>query len=91
MGSSAKPRPFPRLDCVISGKKDLRSCQECLKSVKAVREHLQGVKSRLWRVEMKLGIQVPPQELDLDEEEEESEGRQTPPCLSPEEEAQENT
>ncbi|KAJ6652442.1 hypothetical protein lerEdw1_011560 [Lerista edwardsae] len=70
-------------------RKDLRSCQDCLRTLKAMRERLQAAKSRLRKAEAKLGIPVPPQELDPEEEEEESDagGEQppTPPAEAPEE------
>lgn len=54
-----------------SGKRDLRNCKECLKSIQALRGQLRKVRSRLWRVEKQLGVQVPPRELDMDDQEEE--------------------
>ncbi|KAG8147043.1 hypothetical protein E2320_014095 [Naja naja] len=61
-------------------RQDLRSCHDCLKSMKILREHLQAVKTRLWHVETMLGIQVPPQELDPEEEQEEPSARGGAPC-----------
>ncbi|XP_026541784.1 uncharacterized protein LOC113424337 [Notechis scutatus] len=61
-------------------RQDLRSCHDCLKSMKILREHLQAVKTRLWHVETMLGIQVPPQELDPEEEQEEPSTRGGAPC-----------
>ncbi|XP_048365422.1 uncharacterized protein LOC125439985 isoform X2 [Sphaerodactylus townsendi] len=54
-------------------KRDLRSCQECLKSIRALRVQLRSVRKRLSVLEEQLGIQVPPRELDADEQEEEKE------------------
>ncbi|XP_063173234.1 caskin-1-like [Candoia aspera] len=56
-----------------SGQRDYRSCQECLRSIKALRGQLRRVRSRLWRVEAELGIQVPPRELCADDQEEKEE------------------
>ncbi|XP_054829739.1 uncharacterized protein LOC129325832 [Eublepharis macularius] len=52
-------------------KRDLRGCQECLKTLKALRAQLRNVRKRLWALEAELGIQVPPRELDADDEQEE--------------------
>ncbi|KAM6434349.1 uncharacterized protein PHA67_000263 [Liasis olivaceus] len=49
-------------------RQDLRRCHDCLKSLKTLKEHLQAVKTRLWHVEAALGIHVPPQELDPEDE-----------------------
>lgn len=46
--------------------------------MKILREHLQAVKTRLWHVETMLGIQVPPQELDPEEEQEEPSAQESP-------------
>ncbi|CAI5791736.1 Hypothetical predicted protein [Podarcis lilfordi] len=54
-------------------KRDVRTCQECLRSLRELRAQLQKVRSRLWRVEAILGIQVPPRELEVGEQEEEEE------------------
>ncbi|KAL8184914.1 UNVERIFIED_CONTAM: hypothetical protein K2H54_032125 [Gekko kuhli] len=54
-------------------KRDLRGCQECLKSLRALRAQLRNVRNRLWVLEAQLGVQVPPRELDADEPEEEEE------------------
>ncbi|XP_039174442.1 uncharacterized protein LOC120296655 isoform X1 [Crotalus tigris] len=59
-------------------RQDLRSCHDCLKSMKTLKEHLQAVKARLWHVETMLGIQVPPQELDPEEEQEEPSAQDSP-------------
>ncbi|XP_066466420.1 uncharacterized protein [Tiliqua scincoides] len=60
--------------------KALRSCQDCLRTLKAMREHLQALKDRLRKIEAELGIQVPPQELFPEELKEEAEagGEQLP-------------
>ncbi|XP_039174512.1 hepatoma-derived growth factor [Crotalus tigris] len=67
--------------------RDYRSCQECVRSIKALRGQLRRVRSRLWRVEAELGIQVPPRELSVDDqeekEEEEEEEEDGPPWLPP--------
>lgn len=53
--------------------------------MKTLREHLQAVKTRLWHVETMLGIEVPPQELDPEDEQEEPSARESPcdPPLPP--------
>ncbi|KAM3824917.1 uncharacterized protein M6D78_016328 [Vipera latastei] len=67
--------------------RDYRSCQECVRSIKALRGQLRRVRSRLWRVEAELGIQVPPRELSVDDQEEEKEEEEEeedgPPWLPP--------
>ncbi|XP_053129613.1 uncharacterized protein LOC128335748 isoform X1 [Hemicordylus capensis] len=60
-------------------KRDLRSCRDCLRSIRTIRDHLQTVKSRLSKVEARLGIQVPLQELDPEDREEEEEKREQDP------------
>ncbi|XP_053225663.1 uncharacterized protein LOC128404213 [Podarcis raffonei] len=70
-------------------KKDLRSCHDCLKSIKTLKENLQEVQGRLWKVEAKLGIRVPPHELELEEDEKEppkeggGEGEESPLAWAP--------
>ncbi|XP_077206558.1 uncharacterized protein LOC143843622 [Paroedura picta] len=62
-------------------KRDLRGCRDILKSIKALRAQLRNVRNRLCLLEAKLGIQVPPRELDTDEhveEEEEEEEKEEP-------------
>ncbi|XP_053098896.1 WASP homolog-associated protein with actin, membranes and microtubules-like [Hemicordylus capensis] len=49
--------------------RDIRSCQECSQSFKALRGQLRQLRSRLARVEVTMGIVVPPRELDVAEEE----------------------
>ncbi|KAK9390917.1 hypothetical protein NXF25_018247 [Crotalus adamanteus] len=75
----------PRLVFCFPGQRDYRSCQECVRSIKALRGQLRRVRSRLWRVEAELGIQVPPRELSVDdqEEKEEEEEEDGPPWLPP--------
>ncbi|XP_053102001.1 uncharacterized protein LOC128323274 [Hemicordylus capensis] len=48
--------------------RDLRSCQECVQSFKALRGQLRRLRSRLARVEATMGIVVPPRELYVAEE-----------------------
>ncbi|XP_053166077.1 uncharacterized protein LOC128351024 isoform X1 [Hemicordylus capensis] len=57
--------------------RDLRSCQECLQSFKALRGQLRRLRSRLARVEATMGIVVPPRELDVAEEEGEGKLKET--------------
>lgn len=46
--------------------------------MKTLKEHLQAVKARLWHVETMLGVQVPPHELDPEEEQEEPTAQDSP-------------
>ncbi|KAM3824795.1 uncharacterized protein M6D78_016222 isoform 2-T3 [Vipera latastei] len=59
-------------------RQDLRSCHDCLTSMKTLKEHLQAVKARLRHVETMLGVQVPPHELDPEEEQEEPSAQYSP-------------
>ncbi|XP_058016694.1 uncharacterized protein LOC131186788 [Ahaetulla prasina] len=64
--------------------RDYRSCQECLRSIKTLRGQLRRVRSRLWRVEAELGLQVPPRELSVEDQDEEDEDEEDgPPWLPP--------
>ncbi|XP_053105273.1 uncharacterized protein LOC128324571 [Hemicordylus capensis] len=56
--------------------RDLRSCQECVQNLKALRGQLRRLRSRLARVEATMGILVPPRELDVEEEKEEDPNQQ---------------
>ncbi|XP_053102672.1 uncharacterized protein LOC128323481 [Hemicordylus capensis] len=56
--------------------RDLRSCQECVQNIKALRGQLRRLRSRLARVEATMGILVPPRELDVEEEKEEDQNQQ---------------
>ncbi|XP_053161225.1 uncharacterized protein LOC128349207 [Hemicordylus capensis] len=57
--------------------RDLRSCQECVQSFKALRGQLRQLRSRLARVEATMGIVVPPKELDIAEEQGEGKSKET--------------
>ncbi|XP_053104480.1 uncharacterized protein LOC128324229 isoform X2 [Hemicordylus capensis] len=61
---------MPVIQTASHGQRDLRSCQECLQNLKALRVQLRRLRSRLARVEATMGILVPPRELDVDEEKE---------------------
>ncbi|XP_053107107.1 uncharacterized protein LOC128325405 [Hemicordylus capensis] len=56
--------------------RDLRSCQECVQNLKALRGQLRRLRSRLARVEATMGILVPPRELDVEEEKEKDQNQQ---------------
>ncbi|XP_032090144.1 myb-related transcription factor, partner of profilin-like [Thamnophis elegans] len=75
------------LDCqarhLHDRQRDYRSCQECVRSIKTLRGQLRRVRSRLWRVEAELGIQVPPRELSVEDQEDDEDEEDGPPWLPP--------